>query len=54
MTKQAISPLRQREPTEPNCPCCGGRMIVIEVFARGATPQHWPTGPATVFRIDTS
>ncbi len=22
------------------CPCCGGRMIIIEVFARGATPRY--------------
>jgi hypothetical protein len=22
------------------CPCCGGRMIVIEFFARGTTPRH--------------
>jgi hypothetical protein len=42
------------DANKPACPCCGGRMIVIEVFARGATPRHWPTGPATVIRIDTS
>jgi hypothetical protein len=36
------------------CPCCGGRMIIIETFERGATPRHRPTGPATLFRIDTS
>ena len=29
------------------CPCCGGRMIIIETFARGCTP----TAP---IRIDTS
>jgi hypothetical protein len=34
------------------CPCCGGRMIVIERFARGCTPRHQPT-PAAI-RIDTS
>jgi hypothetical protein len=38
----------------PSCPCCGGRMIVIEVFARGAAPRHRPTAPATVIRVDTS
>ncbi len=27
------------------CPCCGGRMIVIEVFARGATPRAPPAPP---------
>ena len=35
------------------CPCCGGRMIVIEIFARGCEPKHRPT-PAPVIRIDTS
>jgi hypothetical protein len=38
-------------PSYP-CPCCGGRMIVIETFARGGTPRHRPTGPT--IRIDTS
>jgi len=32
------------------CPCCGARMIVIEVFARGREPRWRPT-PG---RIDTS
>jgi hypothetical protein len=51
----------QGEPTgtaadhsKPNCPCCGGRMIIIEVFARGATPRHRPTAPTNLIRIDTS
>ena len=34
------------------CPCCGGRMIIIETFTHGSTPRHRPT--ATVIRIDTS
>jgi Putative transposase/Transposase zinc-binding domain len=42
------------DPSKPACPCCGGRMMIIEVFARGATPQHRPTGTATAIRIDTS
>ena len=25
------------------CPCCGGRMIIIETFERGRTPRHQPT-----------
>ena len=33
------------------CPCCGGRMIVIETFERGHTPRTHPAGP---IRIDTS
>ncbi len=41
------------EPQAPShpCPCCGGRMIVIEVFERGCSPR---TRPASVIRIDTS
>src|SRR5438552_7534910 len=44
------------EPTTPShlCPCCGGRMITIEIFERGSTPRHRPTGPITAIRIDTS
>ena len=42
------------DPGKPACPCCGGRMIIIEVFERGTTPRHRPTAPATVTRIDTS
>jgi hypothetical protein len=45
------------ETTEPAalarpCPCCGGRMLIIETFERGATPRYRPT--ASVVRIDTS
>ncbi len=31
----------EAEPTDPPrlCPCCGGRMIVIETFDRGCTPR---------------
>jgi hypothetical protein len=41
------------EPQTPShpCPCCGGRMIVIEIFERGCSPR---TRPTTVIRIDTS
>jgi hypothetical protein len=33
------------------CPCCGGRMIIIETFERGSTPRARPSSP---IRIDTS
>jgi len=33
------------------CPCCGGRMIIIEIFERGSTPRTRPSSP---IRIDTS
>src|SRR6266850_3224811 len=42
------------DQSKPVCPCCGGRLIIIEVFERGATPRHRPTGPTVVIRIDTS
>ena len=41
------------DPSKSTCPCCGGRMVVIEVFARGATPRHRPIAPITVVRLDT-
>ena len=57
-------PAPQRQSDEPNpandneppslpnpCPCCGGRMIVIETFARGCVPRHQP---APTIRIDSS
>jgi hypothetical protein len=34
------------------CPCCGGRMILIEIFERGASPSAAPPRPA--FGIDSS
>jgi hypothetical protein len=33
------------------CPCCGGRMIIIEIFERGSAPTTRPSSPV---RIDTS
>jgi Putative transposase len=36
------------------CPCCGGRMLVIEIFARGCEPKHRPTHRPPLIRIDTS
>ena len=32
------------------CPCCGGRMIIIETFARGCQPKYTPAS----IRIDSS
>jgi Putative transposase/Transposase zinc-binding domain len=36
------------------CPCCGGRMIIIETFARGCEPKYSPTPISPAIRIDTS
>src|SRR5208282_3711164 len=36
------------------CPCCGGRMIIIETFASGCQPKHRPAPPPAAITIDTS
>jgi hypothetical protein len=36
------------------CPCCAGRMIIIEVFARGCEPKHRPKTTVRAIRVDTS
>jgi len=36
------------------CPCCGGRMIIIETFARGCGPKYHPPPAWAAIRIDTS
>ena len=42
------------EPQTTNlCPCCGGRMIIIERFERGATLRYRASPPPAI-RIDTS
>ena len=59
-------PATLREPTEADsanaempqalshaCPCCGGRMIIIETFERGCQPRYRPPPPADI-KIDTS
>jgi hypothetical protein len=35
------------------CPCCGGRMRIIEIFERGCMPRYQARAPV-VIRIDTS
>ena len=36
------------------CPGCGGRMFIIETFARGCQPNHRSTPVPAAIRIDTS
>jgi len=36
------------------CPCCGGRMLIIETFEPGKAPRYRPTAPTAGIRIDTS
>jgi hypothetical protein len=38
-------------PLSHPCPCCGGRMIIIEIFERGCAPRYRPTVPN---RVDSS
>jgi hypothetical protein len=40
---------RRHEDEERNiCPCCGGRMIIVETFEAGCQPRLWPS-PAIGF-----
>jgi hypothetical protein len=59
-------PSRPKQPDTPEatidqprvlsqpCPCCGGRMIIIETFECGCEPKHRPTPPSAAIRVDTS
>jgi hypothetical protein len=47
------------EPAEPQppsypCPCCGGRMVIIETFRRGRSPRYRPAASPAAIRVDTS
>ena len=37
-----------------SCPCCGGRMVIIETFKRGSAPRNRPAAPTVTIRVDTS
>ena len=51
--KVEIDPAAAQVLAQP-CPCCGGRMFVIETFEAGCQPRHRPTAPLVAIRIDTS
>ena len=42
------------KPLSHPCPCCGGRMIIIERFQRGCSPRTRPAAAPAAIRIDTS
>jgi putative transposase/transposase-like zinc-binding protein len=42
------------KPLSHPCPCCGGRMVIIETFQRGCSPRYRPAASPIVIRIDTS
>jgi Zn finger protein HypA/HybF involved in hydrogenase expression len=53
----ALEETSKTDPSQPlahRCPCCGGRMFVIETFEAGTQPRHRPTAPLVTIRIDTS
>jgi hypothetical protein len=52
--KAACTDANQTQTPEHPCPCCGGRMIIIETFQRGSSPHCRPTAPVVAIRIDTS
>ena len=41
------------KPIHP-CPCCGGRMVIIDTFEPGSTPRYRPAASAIAIRVDTS
>jgi hypothetical protein len=51
---KAISPNAAEPQTTNLCSCCGGRMVIIERFERGATPHYRASPPTPAIRIDTS
>jgi hypothetical protein len=52
--KAASTNTNEPQTPEHPCPCCGGRMIIIETFERGSSPRYRPTAPTAAIRIDTS
>ena len=55
ITPNAADSPNAAEPQTTNlCPCCGGRMVIIERFERGATPHYRASPPPPAIRIDTS
>ena len=57
LTPPAAEATSDTDPPQPlahPCPCCGGRMIIIETFEAGCQPRHRPTTPLVTISIDTS
>jgi hypothetical protein len=44
----------QAAASSHSCPCCGGRMHIIETFAPRCQPHHRPSPTTVAIRIDTS
>jgi ssDNA-binding Zn-finger/Zn-ribbon topoisomerase 1 len=52
--KAASTNANEPQTPEHPCPCCGGRMIIIETFQRGCSPQYRSTASVPAIRTDTS
>jgi hypothetical protein len=52
--KTATASTEQSQAQSHACPCCGGAMLIIERFERGATPRYRPSAPKPTIRVDTS
>jgi hypothetical protein len=52
--KAASAKPEDPKSSEYPCPCCGGRMRVIETFLRGQQPKNRPTPIRPKIRIDSS
>jgi hypothetical protein len=50
----ATSNTDQPQTAEHRCPCCGGRMVIVERFEPGSTPRYQPSPPMPAIRIDIS
>jgi hypothetical protein len=48
-TPPPAQPAAEAAPAETACPCCGGRMLLIERFERGRAPSAWEA-----LELDTS
>ena len=52
---EAVNPSAAHDTSDPNtaadhrppCPCCGGHMLIVEVFGRGGAPRGPPSGLAS-------
>jgi hypothetical protein len=52
--KVASSDADEPQTPEHPCPCCGGRMVIIETFRRGCSPRHHPATLVAAISIDSS
>jgi hypothetical protein len=53
-TADASTETDEPKPPAQPCPCCGGRMVIIETFERGSSPRYRPAASIAIIRIDTS